>query len=97
VPPNCSFEIDDAEDPWVFPQKFDLVHGRALASCFKDAQKVINSAVDSLAPGGWLEFQDIVIPMGCIDDTWEGTTLQKWNYTMFDCAKKVGRDLSCKQ
>jgi len=31
LPPNCSFIIDDAEDPWTFSQKFDFIHGRALS------------------------------------------------------------------
>ena len=25
VPPNCSFEVDDSDDPWIFSQKFDYV------------------------------------------------------------------------
>ncbi|KAB5542408.1 S-adenosyl-L-methionine-dependent methyltransferase [Coniochaeta sp. 2T2.1] len=99
IPPNCTFLIDDAEeDDWLLPTKFDLIHGRALASCFKDAQKVIDSAVKSLVPGtGWLEFQDLVLPMGCVDDSWEGSTLQRWNNTMVECAGRVGRDLSYSQ
>jgi hypothetical protein len=46
VPANLQFEQSDAEDPeaWIFPQKFDYVHGRALASCFKDPLEVIKSA-----------------------------------------------------
>jgi SAM-dependent methyltransferase len=95
IPPNCTFEIDDAEDSWVFPQKFDLIHGRALASCFTDPEKVIASAIDALAPGGWLEYQDIVIPMECIDDSWEGSTLKRWNEIMRDSAWKAGRDFTC--
>ncbi|KAB5526406.1 hypothetical protein GE09DRAFT_1064994 [Coniochaeta sp. 2T2.1] len=94
-----AIDFDDAEeDDWLFPTKFDLIHGRALASCFKDAQKVIDSAVKNLVPGtGWLEFQDLVLPMGCVDDSWEGSTLQRWNNTMVECAGRVGRDLSYSQ
>jgi hypothetical protein len=33
VPPNCRSEVDDAEDEWVFLQKFDYIHCRMLGSC----------------------------------------------------------------
>lgn len=36
VPPNLRFEIDDAEDEWIFSERFDYIHGRALLSCFKE-------------------------------------------------------------
>jgi trans-aconitate methyltransferase len=62
VPPNLQFEINDAEDEWVFSQKFDFIHGRALLTCFKDPSFVIAEAYKSLAPGGYLELQDGVFP-----------------------------------
>lgn len=37
MPSNCSFLVDDAEaEEWAFPDKFDLIHGRALSGSFKD-------------------------------------------------------------
>ena len=30
LPPNVEFIIDDAEEPWRFPQKFDFVHVRMM-------------------------------------------------------------------
>lgn len=92
-PPHPSFEIDDAEDPWVYPQPFDLIHGRALASCFRSPQTVISSAFSALAPGtGWLEFQDIQIPLRCVDASWEGSALQRWSALLVECAQRMGRD-----
>lgn len=35
VPPNCSFEVDDAEDPWLFSHKFDYVRHLLSSSSFK--------------------------------------------------------------
>jgi hypothetical protein len=32
IPPNCQFEVDDAEDPWMFSQKFDYIHGRICSA-----------------------------------------------------------------
>jgi hypothetical protein len=36
VPPNCKFLVDDAEDLWVYPEKFDYIHLRLMAGCFAD-------------------------------------------------------------
>ncbi|TVY83446.1 Secondary metabolism regulator laeA [Lachnellula suecica] len=90
VPPNCHFEVDDAEDEWNYSQKFDLIHGRALVTCFKDPRTVIEAAFKSLVPGGYLEFQDLVLPMRAIDDTLDGKALQNWQEITINTAAKLG-------
>ncbi|KAH6675644.1 S-adenosyl-L-methionine-dependent methyltransferase [Halenospora varia] len=90
VPPNCQFEVDDAEDEWNYSQRFDLIHGRALVTCFKDPGTVISSAFKALIPGGYLEFQDVVLPMRAIDDTIEGTALQHWQEKTIASAATLG-------
>ncbi|KAJ2904580.1 S-adenosyl-L-methionine-dependent methyltransferase [Zalerion maritima] len=97
TPPNCTFEVDDAEDEWVFPHQFDLVHGRTLASCFKDPQKVINSATASIKPGGWLEFQDIILPARGFDDSYTGSYVDQWCTKLVALAARAGRDFSYSQ
>ncbi|TVY88308.1 Secondary metabolism regulator [Lachnellula willkommii] len=90
VPPNCYFEIDDMEDEWTYTQKFDLVHGRALMTCLKDPAKVFASAFNSLVPGGYLELQDIVLPMRAIDDTLKGTAMDHWATITTNAAAMLG-------
>ncbi|KAH8586076.1 S-adenosyl-L-methionine-dependent methyltransferase [Bisporella sp. PMI_857] len=90
VPPNCHFEVDDFEDEWDYTQKFDLVHGRAMVTCFKDPLGVITSAFNSLRPGGYLELQDLVLPMRCIDDSLEGTKINEWQTRTLAAAAKMG-------
>ena len=90
VPPNCRFEVDDVEDEWTYSQKFDLIHGRALVTCFKDPGTVIASAFNSLVPGGYLELQDVILPMRAIDDTLKGTSLDHWQTITIDSAAKLG-------
>lgn len=51
----------------------------------------------ALAPNGWLEFQDISIPMRCIDSSWEGSALKQWTDDMLACIKKIGRDMGYSQ
>jgi hypothetical protein len=62
VPTNCTFEVDDAEDEWLFSHPFQYIHARAILSCFANPKEVIQSAFNALAPGGYLEFQDPVVP-----------------------------------
>ena len=95
VPPNCQFEVDDAEDEWVYNEKFDHIHGRALFSAFKDLPAVFKKAYDALVPGGWLEMQKVYFKPHSIDGTQEGTALQSWNITLVEGAKKIGRDWLC--
>ncbi|KAI9737633.1 MAG: hypothetical protein M1818_005637 [Claussenomyces sp. TS43310] len=94
VPPNCRFEIDDAEDEWIYNQKFDFIHGRALLSCFKDNRSIVEKIFDNLNPGGYFELQDPCMPMRSDDGTLEGTALDEWQTKMVAGLKLIGRNLS---
>ncbi|KAJ2904068.1 hypothetical protein MKZ38_008879 [Zalerion maritima] len=96
VPPNCQFEIDDAEDEWAFSTPFDYIHGRALLSCFSDPASVIREAYKSLAPGGWLELQDGCFPMEYAASEAHPAppgdcALRQWNDLCLQGAAKAGR------
>lgn len=91
VPPNCQFEVEDVEDEWTYSQRFDLIHGRLLVSCFKDPQSVLEQAFNHLAPGGYLEMQDAGFPMGAVDNSMEGTALWQWNMHIVEGAEKARR------
>ncbi|KAH8649278.1 S-adenosyl-L-methionine-dependent methyltransferase [Xylariales sp. PMI_506] len=58
APSNITFLKDDAEEEWLFPNKFDYVHLRLVFTCFNDPKKLIQEAFKSLNSGGWMEFQD---------------------------------------
>ncbi|PVH79675.1 S-adenosyl-L-methionine-dependent methyltransferase [Cadophora sp. DSE1049] len=94
IPPNCTFEVHDAETEWLFPQKFDYIHGRALMSCFHSPLSVIKSAFAALTPGGYLELQDCVAPWHSLDDTLVGTTLWKFHQMTIAAAASLGRDVT---
>jgi len=83
------FEIDDAEDEWIFPQKFDYIHGRTLATCFKDPPSVIAKAYDALLPGGYFELQDMCLQTSD-DGSMEGTALLEWQAHVKEAATKTG-------
>lgn len=58
APPNVKFEVDDVEDPWVQPAKFDFIFSRYMAASIHDWPKLVANIYDNLVPGGHAEFQD---------------------------------------
>lgn len=45
VPPNCHFEIDDAEDNWMFPKNsFDYIHARDFYHSIRDWPKLVRQS-----------------------------------------------------
>jgi Methyltransferase domain len=91
VPPNCHFEVDDAEDDWVYSHNFDYIHGRLLISCFRSFPPIVRKAYTSLQPGGWFELQD-TLPLTCLDDSWNGTDVKRWVDLTLEGAARLGMD-----
>ncbi|KAI3329626.1 S-adenosyl-L-methionine-dependent methyltransferase [Ustulina deusta] len=92
APPNVAFEICDAEDEWSFRQPFDLVHMRAMVTCFKNPRAVFEEAYRSLAPGGFIELRDPVLPFCFMTAPPEGCALQEWGDKLMEAARLSGRD-----
>lgn len=45
VPPNCRFEVDDAQDDWVYPvDYFDFIHMRTLFGSISDWPRLYKQA-----------------------------------------------------
>lgn len=94
VPPNCTFEIDDVEKEWTWTKPFDFVFGRVMAGSFVDPQVVINSAFASLEPGGYLELQDIDLPLKCDDGSLsENPEIFQFGQMFLDASEKLGRPI----
>ena len=36
VPPNCTFEVDDLERPWLFKEPFDFIRSANIAQGIRD-------------------------------------------------------------
>lgn len=92
LPPNLQFEVNDAEDPWVFSHEFDYIHGRMLVTCFQSHLAVFKSAFDFLRPGGYIELQDASFPFLGADEKWDGSAFQRWMGLLMDGAKSMGKD-----
>ena len=98
VPPNCSFEVDDAEDEWVYgggdgAGRFDYVHLRMMFHCFGDHRRVMRSALAHLRPGGYMEWQDWSCVLRCADGTMSGTALERWSRLYVEAGGRLGRDM----
>ncbi|KAI9738401.1 MAG: hypothetical protein M1834_008904 [Cirrosporium novae-zelandiae] len=65
VPPNCTFEIDDAEAPWTYSHKFDFIHGRTLTLGWRDWDNLCTQSLHHLRPNGWLEVDEFTYPTIC--------------------------------
>lgn len=64
VPPNCEFQIDDAQLDWTWPpESFDYVHMRMLYGSIDDWAKLYGQAYDALMPGGYLEHFELNIEL----------------------------------
>lgn len=92
IPPNCSFEVEDFEDEWLYDQKFDLIHARLLVSCMPNPKKIFQYAFAALEPGGYLEMQDGDFPARCADASLDGTALAKWYSGVLAGFAALGRD-----
>lgn len=46
VPPNLKFIVDDAEDTWLYQDKFDLIHARLMSGSFQDWPKFFRQAYE---------------------------------------------------
>ncbi|KAI0877934.1 S-adenosyl-L-methionine-dependent methyltransferase [Hypoxylon argillaceum] len=92
APPNVTFEICDAEDEWNFRQPFDFIHMREMVTCFKNPPAVFASAYRSLAPGGYIELCDPILPFHFLTPPPEGCALRAWCDELMEAARLVGRD-----
>ncbi|KAK3331848.1 S-adenosyl-L-methionine-dependent methyltransferase [Cercophora scortea] len=94
VPPNVSFFVDDLEDEWNFPQKFDYVFARFMTGSILDWPKFFKQSFNNLNPGGIIELQDIIYPMRSDDGTLtEDSALHKWSVTLAEGFRAAGRPL----
>ena len=57
LPSNCELLVDDVVQPWIYDQKFDLIHARFLLGSFTaEGWKALYKQIyDNLVPGGWFE------------------------------------------
>lgn len=94
VPPNVDFLVDDITSPWVYMQRFEYIHSRAITVGIKDWISLVDQCWQNLEPGGWLEFQEYHMPFQSVDNTVKnGPAFQLWNDSLKAATTKVGTHL----
>jgi ubiquinone/menaquinone biosynthesis C-methylase UbiE len=71
APSNCKFLIGDVEsrETWNnLPTDFDMIHGRFLLVAMRNWPELLASCYEHLAPGGWVEEQELQLPVECMDE-----------------------------
>lgn len=75
VPPNCRFEVDDAERDWTHElDYFDFIHIRNLAQAISDWPKLLSQAYECTAPGGYIELAELETAPHSDDGTLDSAT-----------------------
>ncbi|KAL3420426.1 methyltransferase domain-containing protein [Phlyctema vagabunda] len=94
VPTNLMFEIDDLEETWTFSSKFDYIHASMMCGSFHNWPKFYKQSFENLNSGGYIEIQDMSLPIRCDDDSFpKSTALHQWSDLLQESASKMGIDL----
>lgn len=94
VPPNCTFEIDDVEDEWLYSSPFDFIYGREFIMAIRDWPRLIGQAFKHLKPGGWFELSGTIPELSSDDNTIpENSQLLASAKLHFEMAEKMGAPL----
>ncbi|KAG7137185.1 Secondary metabolism regulator LAE1 like protein [Verticillium longisporum] len=95
LPPNCKFEIDDAQLDWTFPvNHFSYIHARHLYGGIDDWPKLYRQAFTHCAPGGWFENVEIELTTRAENPRYTlgpDHVFTQWRDLFFAAGDKIGR------
>ncbi|RYP49361.1 hypothetical protein DL768_004921 [Monosporascus sp. mg162] len=93
IPPNCKFEIDDAELPWTWPEgTFDYIHIRHLLGSISDWPRLFKQAFAALKPGGYVESFEADASFESDDGSvTPDSPLKRWANMSREGGKKLGK------
>ncbi|EGD96290.1 hypothetical protein TESG_03743 [Trichophyton tonsurans CBS 112818] len=100
MPRNCTFEIDDFEEEWQYPESyhFSYIHARNLVGSISDYDKFFAQAYENLLPGGYLEMQSTEANFFSDDGTRErAVTANLWQKLLVKGYRKFGKPLNVEQ
>lgn len=90
--PNVEFIREDPGDQWLHEAPFDFVHMRLMSTCFNNHNDVVRKIYDNLRPGGWIESQELSMPVDSDDNSHRGGAIHRWGYLACAGAVAKGRD-----
>ncbi|EAA30865.1 UMTA [Neurospora crassa OR74A] len=96
VPPNASFEINDATREWTYKDNFfDFIHFRWLTGVMKDWDCIYQEAYRCCKPGGWIEHLDTDAEFFCYDGTMPNdSAMAQWGPIWREVGRKTGLNVT---
>ncbi|PTD08172.1 putative methyltransferase tdiE [Fusarium culmorum] len=95
-PPNCTFEVDDYEDEWVYRKEFDFIHARELEACVGDEDLLLQRAFQHTRSEGYIELQGVAARFESDDGTIEqAPNAQLWMKNLIEACAKFGKPVDC--
>lgn len=93
VPPNCRFEIDDAELDWTFKANtFEYIHLRYMMGSIGNWPRLYKQAFKAMKPGGYIEHFDLTPTFESDDGTLsEDSPLNRWGPLGIEASEKMGK------
>ncbi|KAM0368717.1 hypothetical protein ACHAPK_006376, partial [Fusarium culmorum] len=95
-PPNCTFEVDDYEDEWVYRKEFDFIHARELEACIGNEDLLLQQAFQHTRSGGYIELQGVAARFESDDETIkQAPNAQLWMKNLIEACAKFGKPVDC--
>ncbi|KAH7183509.1 S-adenosyl-L-methionine-dependent methyltransferase [Fusarium flagelliforme] len=92
IPPNVQFVVDDIDQEWTYEKSFDFIHSRFMNFSIQSWKAYLTKIYDNLAPGGYVELQDVDVIMGSDDGTLkDGMAMHMWCRLLDQAAAKFNR------
>jgi len=98
VPTNLTFQIDDAQLDWTFPENhFDFIYVRYLHGAINDWDKFHKQVMRHLKPGGWYQHCEPDIELRCenpeVPRYGPDDIYKKWAQVFYESCNKMGRTI----
>ncbi|KAK7409516.1 hypothetical protein QQX98_008300 [Neonectria punicea] len=95
VPPNVSFQIDDAQLDWTFEaESFDFIHIRSLHGAINDWPKLYRQLYRFLKPGGWFQHMEPGLALRCDNpdiNKDKNHVFKQWSQLFYDAGERLSR------
>jgi hypothetical protein len=93
VPKNVSFEVDDINADWLHtPNSVDYIHVRNMHGAVSNWPEFLKQAFKTLAPGGWLEIQEMMTDVRSDDGSLpEDSPMKEWVSSIRDAMEMIGK------
>ncbi|KAF5969266.1 mRNA 3 end-processing YTH1 [Fusarium coicis] len=95
-PPNCTFEVDDYEDEWLYRTPFDFIHARELEACVGDEDLMLQRAFRHIRSNGYVELQGVDARFESDDGTLDkAPNAKSWMRHLIEACAKFGKPADC--